>query len=165
MRAFHSHYSSAISVALVLVVTSVAFLTAETGPTPDADPGFRGVQYASADDPVGQGLDDKRHLMACRQERKKEIAHDLIRGKLTLLEAAGRFREIDEQNPDFNFELFRKYNPASCDEERHCRQVISYLCTASGDSSATAYLIDGYEDEVRQLFDNGAVAVANRKTK
>jgi hypothetical protein len=164
MRAFHSHYSSAISVALVLIVTLIAAVSADR-PPPDADPGFRGIQYAAADDALGQSLDDKRQLVACRQERKKEVALALVRGRRTLLEAGAMFREIDEQNPDFNFELFRKFNPGACDEERHCRQVLGWVCTVTGDESVTDDLLDGYEAELNQLFGRRAVAVADRKTK
>jgi hypothetical protein len=70
--------------------------------------------------------DMERQLQAVvhRLAAKQRIAQEVINEHLTLLQAAERFLDLNEANPDFNWEAFRRAYPASSDEESCCRQVI-----------------------------------------
>jgi hypothetical protein len=74
---------------------------------------------------------------------KQAVVRDLAEGRLELLEAAARLRELDRRNPEFSWELFRQQMPGSSDEERHCRQVIRLIRTLSA--------TEAYEDRVRHF--------------
>jgi hypothetical protein len=61
--------------------------------------------------------------------RRRAAAHDgiireLAAGRLTLPEAAARYREVDLRCPLFQAEVFRRKYPAASDEERYCLVVI-----------------------------------------
>jgi hypothetical protein len=62
-------------------------------------------------------------------EGKVAVAQDLAAGRLSLPEAAARCRDLDRQNPGFNWEEFRRTTPGASDEERHCREAIRLLRT------------------------------------
>ena len=70
-----------------------------------------------------------RHLrsFARRSDAKQEVARELASGRLTLLEAAARARDIDRAAPDFPWAGFRLADPAGPDDERHCREVIGLI--------------------------------------
>ncbi len=70
--------------------------------------------------------DMERQLQAVvhRMAAKHRIAQEVISERLTLLQAAERFMDLNEANPDFNWQAFRRAYPASSDEESCCRQVI-----------------------------------------
>jgi hypothetical protein len=56
---------------------------------------------------------------------RARVARDVVAGRLTLLEAAGRFRALCQAVPDFQMDLFREFHPGASDEERFCRAVIN----------------------------------------
>jgi hypothetical protein len=82
--------------------------------SPDADPEAR---RAAA-------LERRLARVAGRNQARRQIALDLIARRLTLLRAAGRFRDFDEGNPDFNRKRFRDLYEGATDVERYCRRVI-----------------------------------------
>jgi hypothetical protein len=52
------------------------------------------------------------------------VATDLAAGRLTLRAAASRFRDLEQQRPDFDWKAFRLLYPAASDGERHAREAI-----------------------------------------
>lgn len=70
-------------------------------------------------------LDAQRERILRWQEQMGEVVRAVIASRITLLEAAARFRELDRQLPEFNWEMFRQAYPGSSDAERHCRHVIA----------------------------------------
>jgi hypothetical protein len=68
---------------------------------------------------------------AARLGVKDRLSRQLATGQLGLLDAARRYRELAECNPEFNWELFRMHYPDASDDELFCRQAIDYaVCTA-----------------------------------
>jgi hypothetical protein len=59
-------------------------------------------------------------------EAKDEVAREVIAGRMTLAEAAARFRTIDASRPP-HLPVHLDVVPGSSDEERICRQVIAYV--------------------------------------
>ena len=86
------------------------------------EPGGFGEEVRRAD-----RLEHKRVVLARSLAAKEAIVLDLAGGKLTLLEAASRLREVRLQNPYFLWDEFRRGRPESCDDERHCREAIELL--------------------------------------
>ena len=65
--------------------------------------------------------------VARRIQAKEVVAGDLATGRLTLVDAAARFRDLDEQPPRRNPEELGGARPGMTDDERHCRDVIAFL--------------------------------------
>ena len=110
-----------------------AFLTASAAALflfsgPDK-PAGRGGGPAAAAECDGEAATDwyayRIQAGVCRDHARRRIARALIAGRLTLAEAAGRFRDLDEVNPDFREDLFRRAFRGTCDDERRARQVIA----------------------------------------
>jgi hypothetical protein len=61
-----------------------------------------------------------------RNEAKNKVAREAAEGRLTLLEAAARFRDLDADAPEAYRRGWRFLAEGSSDEERYCRQVLGY---------------------------------------
>jgi hypothetical protein len=88
------------------------------------------------DDPVrrqqkrGDELERKIKAVLRRLERKERIVKALLAGRLTLLEAASRFRALNQGPPEFSWDRFRDSLPGDSDDERHCYEVIEFVYNA-----------------------------------
>ena len=72
-------------------------------------------------------LDREQDGIRRRCEAHQAIARELAEGRLTLLGAAARSRDLDRRCPDFPWEAFRRGRAADSDDELHCREVIEQL--------------------------------------
>ncbi len=70
-----------------------------------------------------------------RVRGKQQIAHDLLEGRLTLWEAAARFRQLEEQTSEY-IGYPRNLRPGETIEENLCRQVIRWACNEAPVSSS-----------------------------
>jgi hypothetical protein len=59
--------------------------------------------------------------------RKEQLAQDVAQRRMTLLQAAARFQELDQAKPDFNWDEFRRGHAGQSDAEHHCREVIAWV--------------------------------------
>ena len=75
--------------------------------------------------PDGQAAADVCPNLLRRVRDKERLAGEVIEGRLSLAEAAARYRDLDAQPPPPNWEEFRRVYPGASDDERHCRQVIA----------------------------------------
>jgi hypothetical protein len=82
---------------------------------------------------TGQGQQAVRRLTA-----KTQVLMDLRDHRLTLLEAAARFRNLESPTSGHYLEWSRLYEPGQTDEERWCRQVIRFLRGHGGELAALA---------------------------
>jgi hypothetical protein len=85
-----------------------------------------GRRPAGGPEPVERPDWAVEHAQALRGrfKQKSQVVRELLAGRLTLLEAAARFRALDHAPPPFNWEMFREVHRGDSDEERHCREVI-----------------------------------------
>jgi hypothetical protein len=67
-----------------------------------------------------------RHVDA-RLAGKFRVMADVQAGRLGLLEAAARFRDLNDADPTFDWDLYRAQLPGATDAERHCRNVIEFV--------------------------------------
>ena len=72
------------------------------------------------------------------EEAKHGVVRDLLAGRLTLPEAAARFRDLDREQPGFNWVAFRRAYPCDTDDERHCREVLAWARRAGPATSPVA---------------------------
>jgi hypothetical protein len=71
-------------------------------------------------------LDRRRTASLARIEARRLIVRDLIDGRITLLDAASRFRALSASG-HFLIDEFRRAYAGPTDEVRYCRYVIAYV--------------------------------------
>jgi hypothetical protein len=112
-----------------------------------------------ADDPEvrrGWELDQQCAAAVRRANDKCRLAVAAAEGRLGLLEAAARFRDLDQQPPVIAPAIVRRVYPGVSDEERYCRQVISHAYSAPGRRDATrAAGVARLEVELCERLNNG----------
>ena len=81
-------------------------------------------------------------------EAKFQVVEELHEGRLTLHEAAAQFRDLHHPENDPNRELFRLLYKGQSDDERWCRQVISFVRGGSADKPDLLPVADQLEAEL-----------------
>jgi hypothetical protein len=66
----------------------------------------------------------REEIVRRRRETHQAISRDMAEGRLTLLEAAGRCRDLDRRTEQFPWDGFRRGFRGATDDERHCREAI-----------------------------------------
>jgi hypothetical protein len=74
---------------------------------------------------------------------KHDITAEVIAGRVGLVEAARRFRDLDAAAPQFNREAFCRTWPGRTDEERYCREVIGFVRSTLTDEPDHRHLVMG----------------------
>ena len=97
-------------------------------------------------------LSDLTQRTAHSLQAKSQVVEELRHRRLTLLEAAARFRDLSRPGRDDFHEWFRRAYPGKTDEERWCRQVIRFL---RGHSLKLEPLAEQYEAELARRLANG----------
>jgi hypothetical protein len=72
----------------------------------------------------GRLLEKERATVLARTEAKHEMLMDLIDERLTLVETATRYQELDQGLNERQLERLRVIWPGSCQVERYCHQLI-----------------------------------------
>jgi hypothetical protein len=129
-----------------------------TGPGADHDLG--------AEVRRGQELDDQARVLMERILAKSCVAFEVRDGRLGLLEAAARFRDLDRTGPGFRWDVFRWTYPGTSDDERHCREVIAFVRAqlVPPPAEPAAPLEDRLEVELCELLKRGAVHLPGSET-
>src|SRR5262245_13847278 len=63
--------------------------------------------------------DWKREAILARVSARAAIVDEILTGRMSLLEAAARFRDLDRGPPPILWDRFRAYYPGDSDDERH----------------------------------------------
>jgi hypothetical protein len=91
-----------------------------------------------------------------RNVKKQRLAGEVIAGRLSLREAAARFRGLDGQPPAACGEGLRATFPGASDDECRCRAVLSYVrVETSLRPGADPAVADRLEAELRGLLERG----------
>jgi hypothetical protein len=141
----------------VLLVCLVGLLQWRRQPDPGREELPEVSPVLSGEDLRTQQLDEKYQGVLQRVEAKRVITRELADGRLTLLQAAARIRDIDQQSPDFDLERFRSYYLGSSDDERHCRELIERFRSSQPPGPQTEALARRYEDEMHELAHHGTL--------
>jgi hypothetical protein len=118
-----------VAVSLYLRIEPVADREAANAAAGEGDVYQTGIGWLGGEDPLEEAK--SRALCNAISQRalaKGRLAVDAAAGRLTLLEAAARFRELNSQWPPFDWHLWREFIhfrfPGVSDDEGLCRQVI-----------------------------------------
>jgi len=79
------------------------------------------------EDPFAVELEQKRLEVIRRIVERQGVVDAVVAGRMDLLQAAARFRHLNDRLPEGGMVAFRAYFPGASDEERLCRQVIHRL--------------------------------------
>ncbi|MFL5342971.1 MAG: hypothetical protein ACJ8F7_22800 [Gemmataceae bacterium] len=134
--------------------------------------GASGVSYAVPEWPEDLGVDFwnmpqlNRQIDQCRRqrqeietsaaetlrriERKGAVVRDLIDGRLTFVEAATRFRDLNANSAHYQIAIQLNY-PDVPGDERHCRNVIDYVRNQHPDEPAARACAAACEEELPRL--------------
>ena len=142
-------------------IFSVTLAAAVWYPVPDEK------RVAAECQTVDNPEDEKCHmyqarLEACthRLEARTRIARKLIDGRLSLLEAADRYRDLNETAADFDWYGFRHSYPGQSDDERTCRQVIkTAVCLAEDDARQLVVVTERLERELDRHLQHGSLCI------
>jgi hypothetical protein len=85
---------------------------------------------------------------------KTQVLEEVRNDRLTLLEAAARFRKLSCPTGDESLDWFRQLYPGQTDEERWCRQVIRFL---RGHSPEAWPLADRFDAELNWRLAQGSL--------
>jgi hypothetical protein len=72
----------------------------------------------------GRRLEEQGAAVLARAQAKRQLLIDLIDGRLTLVETATRFQDVDRELAKWQVERLRAIWPGSCQVERYCHQII-----------------------------------------
>jgi hypothetical protein len=101
-----------------------------------------------------------QRIMQCL-EGKTWVVEDLGAHRLTLLEAAARFRDLSDTAPGCYLEWSRRHDPGQTDEERWCRQVIRFV---RGHYPERPSLPDEFEAELAEHLARGPLHLLDEPT-
>jgi hypothetical protein len=105
----------------------------------------------------GEYLQERLDSVNATLRARQAVVDELLAGRLTLLEAAARYRDLDEKEPGFNWEHFRLYYDCGSDEERFCRQVIDFVRAHFEDPERAAAAAAPLEGELCEHLQRGAL--------
>jgi hypothetical protein len=100
-------------------------------------------------------LNEHTRLVKQDLEAKSRVIEDLRNDRLTLLEAAARFRDMGHSCLDPDGALFRQSYAGQTDAERWCRKVIGYMRAVSPPHTDGASRADQLEAELSQRLAQG----------
>ena len=100
-------------------------------------------------------LNEHTRLVQQDLEAKCRVNEELRNDRLTLLEAAARFRDMGHSCLDPEGALFRQFYAGQTDTERWCRKVISYMRAVSPAHTDGASRADQLEAELSRHLAQG----------
>jgi len=109
---------AAVVLAAVLLVAALTLWGGRSGRMPRA---------GDAADPAWHAEVEWRHrAYQARLARRRALGRAVAEGRMALVEAAARFAAVDRLPPEVRADLARRQYPGASDEERYCRDVISW---------------------------------------
>jgi hypothetical protein len=89
---------------------------------------------------------------------KEVIVHDLIAGRISLVEAAAQFRALNAGRRDY-LSVIRATFPGRTDDERICRNVIGFVEAAVEQDEDGRYTVHRLNEELWRLADSGTLVL------
>jgi hypothetical protein len=92
-----------------------------------------------------------------RSLRLQEVADEVRAGRLSLLEAAARARDIQSASPYFPWKHFRESHPGASDDERFCRMVIDLVTLPTSPGSGPDPVVARLQAELDEHLSRGTL--------
>jgi hypothetical protein len=109
---------------------------------------------AAADGPAPDDLDVALAVLVQSEEAKAAVTEEVIAGRLSLAEAAARFRALEAGRPNRHCRAPQERFPGDSEGERLCREVITHVRTRLGaeDPARARQIIARLEADLRGLL-------------
>jgi hypothetical protein len=105
-------------------------------------------------------LDGRREAGLARLTTKRQIGADLATGKLSLLEAAARLRDMNRSGPPSILRARQRHFPGLSEEELSCREAIGWVENwLAEDPSRDRSLIGRLEAELSEHLRRGKLVL------
>jgi hypothetical protein len=105
---------------------------------------------------LDERLDEQIQATQERSAAKNGVTEDVAAGRLTLLEGAARFRDLDASAPEGYRRAWRQLAKGASDDERYCRQVLGYLAAVLRNRPGGGAAVRGrLEAELRRRLERG----------
>jgi hypothetical protein len=118
--------------------------------------GAPGTGGAGPEAPPDQAAQNPCEALDRRAAEKQALARAVIEGRLPLLPAAARFRDLNAQPPAFPWEAFRQTYPGDSDDERHGREVLQFVrLEVRQRPGADSAVVGRLEAELQGLLEHG----------
>jgi hypothetical protein len=128
-----------------------------------AAPGLDGWTVPAVFDALGQeaGRDEQldreeRAVQRCTAA-KREVAAEAAAGRVTLFEAAARFRDLDADAPETYRRVWRQTFEGATDEERYCHQVLEYVAQIGRERPGDAVALDRLRAQLDGALSRGDI--------
>src|SRR5260370_5138089 len=106
---------------------------------------------------LGRRLSEHSARLLARAQAKQQILQDLIARRLTLIETATRFQELDKTLRAVQQECISSAWPASSELERYCQQIIRAVeCELSEQPCEAATALGRLKAELQAAEESGA---------
>jgi hypothetical protein len=109
------------------------------------------------DQEQAENLDKQRATVLYRIYQRHRVLGAVFEQRMTLLEAAGWFRDLCRDIPASQAAIFRRNFAGTTDDERYCRQVIQFLRAIVKSKPSLADWPDRLEKELRLQLDHGVL--------
>jgi len=106
---------------------------------------------------LSKELDAWRESLLRRMAAKRRIVDELAAGRLTLLEAAARFRSLNREAPFRERRLIHLLQPGRSPEERYCRAVLNFAESRLREDASTKVFLASLERELQEHIRNGTL--------
>jgi hypothetical protein len=118
--------------------------------------GAPGAGGAGPETPPDRAVQNLCEALDRRSAEKRALASAVIEGRLPLLQAAARFRDLNAQPPAFPWEAFRQAYAGDSDDERHGREVLQFVrLEARQRPGADSAMVGRLEAERQGLLEHG----------
>jgi len=95
------------------------------------------LRTEAEEDEKTEVLKERLRVVTDRIHAKNRVSEELLAGRLTLRQAAARFRDLKREPPDY-WQTYRLVEPACLGAEEQCRQVIDWTATLVGPQTPKA---------------------------
>jgi hypothetical protein len=112
-------------------------------------------------DAIGQAAESNRRIdeeilaTQMRMDRREVVTEDVVASRLTLVEAAARFRRVDADASEAYRHGWRHLSEGDSDEERYCRQVLGYAGLALRGRADAADVLAGLNRQLEEALARG----------
>ena len=114
-------------------------------------------------DESARQLEEKSQIVLARIKLKGQIIEDLCARRLSLLEAASRFRNLDKILPESFPGHFARYYDCDSDEECYClRVIVATQAQLESLNKPHVTLVAGLRAELRERLNEGTLQLSDR---
>jgi hypothetical protein len=108
-------------------------------------------------------LDEQTKTVFSRIQAKRQIVQSLAADRMTLLEAAVQFHDLERDLPEENKATLRRHFPSGSDAECYCWQAIAFTEAELSSWPKVATEVGGrLRAELRELLTRGAITLPEK---